>query len=168
MVIPINQGVGEFVSIGMLGMGKPVRRGGVSNLKRREKPAGKRGNILAALSRGKAPKSVRDRIIAFLDANSPLEVQPKIIASRIHSRPATVRKEICRMLAEPMPPIVQIREGWYRSSFDIDKLRALKTQKRIGLHGIKVEGFCHAKKAGYSLSQISNHQYRKRGIYSDV
>lgn len=137
-------------------------------LKRRRESATKRGKKSAALTRGKAPKSVRHRIIAFLDASSPLEVQPKIIASRIHSRPATVRKEICRMLAEPMPPIVQVREGWYRSSFDIDKLRALKTQKRIGLHGIKIEGICRAESIGYSLLQTSSHQYRKRGIFGEV
>jgi len=97
-----------------------------------------------------------------------MELTPKTIAS--HLRGASheaVKKTIQRELRKPLPRIVLAHRGWYRAAFNIDRLRNLSTVKRIGLHGIKLEGKCPLANTGYSLASLSARKYRKRGIYSD-
>lgn len=119
-------------------------------------------------SRGAPKRNLRERVIGYLEANSPMELTPKTISSRLRGAShEAVKKTIQRELLTSLPRIVLCRKGWYRSALNMDRLRCLETAKHIGLHGIKLEGKCPPGNTGYSFASVSNRKYRKRGIYSD-
>ena len=124
-------------------------------------------NKTVTCSRGASKHPVRERVVAFLEANAPMEFNPKFISLKTKATFPSVRQAIKRELESPLPKIVHVRRGWYRAAFNIDRLRSLTTTKRIGLHGIKLEGKCHNANTGYSLASQSTRKYRKRGIYPD-
>lgn len=157
--------------------GSTAKSHGSAKLPRKKATASKkvcrsRGSKSATHSRGKAASSrsiiLIDRIIRLLEASDPVEMPPKVISTRLRARPASVRKAIQREMDSGHSRIVSVGHGgWYRAARNIDRIRALGTAVRLELHGIKLEGKCHAANAGHSIVAASSHKYRKRGIFKE-
>ncbi len=112
--------------------------------------------------------SLRDRIVRFLELHDPVEMQPKIIASRLRTSHTAVKKAIQRELESGNSRIVRIEHGgWYRCTKNIDRVRALNAVTKIEVHGIKLEGMCHSANGGHSIVAQSIQKYRKRGIFKE-
>jgi len=125
-------------------------------------------SVTAGRKKG-ASLSLRDRIVALLEANDPNEMQPKMIATRLRASRDAVKKAIQRELESGHSRIVSAQiGGWYRAARNIDRIKALGAATRIELHGIKLEGMCHPANAGHSISSSSSHKYRKRGIFKET
>jgi hypothetical protein len=128
-------------------------------------------SVTAGRKKGASSKgaSLRDRIVALLEANDPNEMQPKMIATRLRVSRGAVKHAIQRELDSGHPRIVTAQVGgWYRVARNIDRIKALGAATRIELHGIKLEGMCHPTNAGHSISSSSSHKYRKRGIFKET
>jgi hypothetical protein len=114
-------------------------------------------------------ESLRDRIVSLLEANDPIEMQPKLIATRLRVSHGAVKKAIQRELKSGRPRITStVSGGWYRATRNIDRIKALGAATRIELHGIKLEAMCLSANGGHSLGTQSPWQYRKRGIFKET
>ena len=133
-----------------------------------------RGSKSATDSRGKGTSSyaaspLTERIVGLLEASDPVEMSPKIIAVRLNAKSASVRKAIQREIESGYPRIVSVGHGgWYRAARNIDRLRSMSAVARIELHGIKLEGNCHAMNAGHSIVTAAARRYRKRGTFKET
>lgn len=110
----------------------------------------------ATNSRGAVPivrrGEVRARIVDYLLNIAPQEVMPKTIARVLRIPHNTAKSECMRILAESDSPIVRTRRGWYRHRMSLETVRGMPGQKRIGLHGIKLEARRNQDNTGYCLA----------------
>lgn len=97
-----------------------------------------------------------------------MEATPKLIALETHLKHNTVKCEIRRMLAKPECLIVRTSRGWYRAKLNLDIIRMHSGAKRLGIHGIKLEGRCTQASTGYCLRGPPTKEGRKRKTYQRV
>lgn len=107
----------------------------------------------------------RDRIVAYLQRIAPMEASPKVIASEVCLNHNTVKSEMARMLAKSSAPIVRTSRGLYRARLNRDAVRIHPGVKRLGLHGLKIEGRCTQGSTGYCLLGPPTNEGRKRKTY---
>lgn len=118
------------------------------------------------IGRGAPKRNLRDRIVAFLEANAPMEFNPRFIAMKLKASYPAVRQSIQRELENPDSDIVRARRGWYRVAYTVDQLRTLKGEKRVGLHGLHFSGVCHNDPTRLFLVKNAPYRYKNMGIYS--
>ena len=112
-------------------------------------------------------KDLRERIEAFLEANTPAEFQLVIIAQ--HMKGASyeaVKKSVQRSLTDAKSKIVKVREGWYRAARTPEMMSKVATAKRLGLHGIEISGKCPNDPTRSRLLRNSDLKINQNGQYS--
>jgi hypothetical protein len=116
----------------------------------------------------RAPKhDLRERITAFLESNPTVEFQVKIIANHLKGvKFAAVKKCIQREMKNPKSRIVRVREGWYRIARTPEQLADVADAKRLGLHGIQIQGKCPEDPLRYALHQNAPFKNNSHGVYS--
>ncbi len=119
---------------------------------------------------GKIPRSetAEQKIVRYLHGIAPEEATPKTISRMLRINHGSVKRELSRILARKLAPIVRTRRGWYRHKLDVDVVAKLDRTKRIGLHGIKLEGTCLQANTGYFLAREAERKYRRRGYHRVV
>ena len=116
----------------------------------------------------RAPKQdLRERVVAFLEANAPSEFQIKFISSKLKGvKYEAVKKCIQREMDNPKSQIVRVREGWYRIARTPEQLANVATAKRLGIHGIQIQGKCPDDPLRYDLYQNAPFKNNNHGVYS--
>lgn len=95
-----------------------------------------------------------------------MEFSPRFIALKLKASYPAVRQAIQRELQDPDSNIVRARRGWYRAAYTVDHLRALKGERRVGLHGLQFSGKCHNDPTRLFLVKNAPYRYKNMGIYS--
>lgn len=115
-----------------------------------------------------APKhDLRERIVAFFEAHAPNEFQIKFVASKLRGvKYEAVKKSIQREMNNPKSKIVRVREGWYRIARTPEQLANVATAKRLGIHGIQIQGKCPDDPIRYYLHQNAPFKDNNHGKYS--
>lgn len=113
-----------------------------------------------------AKSSLMQKVEAFLEANAPVEFQPKFIAFKLKASHEAVKKAIQRDMENPKSNIVRIRPGWYRIAYSIEHFGALAGESRVGLHGLQFSGKCPDNPTRLYLVKNSVRQYKNHGTYS--
>ena len=113
------------------------------------------------------PRLLGLRIVLFLRSKAPDEFNAKLIAIGVKAKPASVRKELTRLIREDRPRIVRTQHGFYRASTDLGIMRRQLTGKPILFHSLQIEGICHNKNTKLIFAAISESKkhYRKRDYY---
>jgi len=116
----------------------------------------------------RAPKQdLRERVLAWLEANAPGEYQIKFIASKLKGvKYEAVKKCIQREMTNPKSRIVRVREGWYRIARTPEQLAGVAGAKRLGIHGIQIQGKCPDDPLRYALHQNAPFKNNSHGVYS--
>lgn len=116
----------------------------------------------------RAPKrNLRERIEAFLEANSPSEFQIAYIALKMKGATyEAVKKCIQRSLIDPKSKIVKVRDGWYRAARTPEMMSKIATAKRVGIHGIEIAGKCPDDPTRSRLLRDSEFKINHNGQYS--
>jgi hypothetical protein len=103
----------------------------------------------------------------FLRSKAPDEFNAKLIALAISAKPASVRKELTRLLKSSRPKITREHHGFYRASTDLGILRRIAAGKPVLFHNIQLDGICHAMNTKLLIEARvqCKKRYRKRGYY---
>jgi len=117
-------------------------------------------------SRAAPKRKLSERIAAFLEANAPNEFTPKFISLKLRAHHEAVKKSIQRELVNPRSKIVRTREGWYRIAHTPEQLASVSAAKRLGIHGIQIQGKCPDEHTRYYLHQNSQFKDNNHGSYS--
>jgi hypothetical protein len=114
-----------------------------------------------------APKrNLRERVVAFFEANAPNEFQPKFVSLKLKAPYEAVKKCIQREVDNPKSKLVRTREGWYRVARTPEQLASVSGAKRLGIHGIQIQGKCPDEGIRYYLHQNSPFKDNNHGKYS--
>jgi hypothetical protein len=109
---------------------------------------------------------LKDRVRAFFERNASTDFQIKFVANRLGERYEAVKKCVQRDILTPKSNIVRVREGWYRRVRTPEQLADVAEAKRLGIHGIQIQGKCPDEGVRYYLHQNSPFKNNNRGHYS--
>lgn len=114
------------------------------------------------------PLSLGERIVLFLRSKAPDEFNAKMIAFAINAKPASVRKELTRLLKLTPAKIVREHHGFYRCCTDLGILRRIAAGKPVLFHNIQIGGICHTMNSKLLIEARvpCKKRYRKRGYYN--
>ena len=104
----------------------------------------------------------------FLRSKAPEEFNAKMIAFAINAKPASVRKELTRLMKVTPPKIVKEHYGFYRCCTDMGILRRIAAGKPVLFHNIQIGGICRIMNSKLLIEArvACKKRYRKRGYYT--
>lgn len=96
-------------------------------------------------------------------SKAPDEFNAKLIALAIKAKPASVRKELTRLVKHPTPKVIRAHHGFYHASTDLGIMRRMLAGKPVQFHSLQLEGFCLNKNTKLIFEAISESRKRYRG-----
>jgi len=99
----------------------------------------------------------------FLRSKAPDEFNAKLIAGAITAKPASVRKELTRLVKQSPPKVIRAHHGFYHASTDLGIMRRMLAGKPVQFHSLQLEGICHNKNTKLIFAAISESRKRYRG-----